>query len=120
MGGPASRRRLDQDFLGADKILEKDGKLKAVSKKRVGITGMKAPARGHTEIYSADGNKLIGEITSGGFGPTFGKPLAMGFVEKNYSKTDTDIMVNVRGKMLPAKITNMPFVPTNYFKGQKV
>jgi aminomethyltransferase len=39
---------------------------------------MKAPARGHTAIYSADGSTQIGEVTSGGFGPSFGKPLAMG------------------------------------------
>ena len=78
IGGPKSRRRLEQGFLGAEKILEKDGKLKPVSKKRVGLSGMKAPARGHTEIFTADGLKKIGEVTSGGFGPSFNKPLAMG------------------------------------------
>ena len=39
IGGPKTRRRLEQGFLGADKFLEKDGKLKAVTKKRVGIAG---------------------------------------------------------------------------------
>eukprot|EP01038_Epipyxis_sp_PR26KG_P012916 gene12916-17309_t len=78
MGGPKSRRRLEQDFLGAKKILTSDGKPIAVSRKRVGIAGMKAPARGHTEIFSMKDNTFkIGEITSGGFGPTFQKPLAM-------------------------------------------
>ena len=81
-GGPKSRRRTQQGFLGAEHFLEKDGKLKPVSKKRVGLSGMKAPARGHTEIFSADGSKKIGEITSGGFGPTFQKPLAMGYVSR--------------------------------------
>jgi aminomethyltransferase len=52
--------------------------LKPVEKKRVGIAGMKAPAREHTEIFTPDGSKKIGEITSGGFGPTYKKPLAMG------------------------------------------
>ena len=41
---------------------------------------MKAPARGHTEVFSADGSVKIGEITSGGFGPTLNKPVAMGYV----------------------------------------
>lgn len=41
--------------------------------------GMRAPARGHTEIFSADGSTKIGEITSGGFGPTCNKPVAMGY-----------------------------------------
>ena len=63
----------EQGFLGAEKILEADGKLKKVSRKRVGFSGMKAPARQHTEIFDAEGTRKIGEITSGGFGPTFGR-----------------------------------------------
>lgn len=78
IGGPKSRRRLEQGFLGAEKFLEKDGKPKPVTKKRVGFSEMKAPARAHTEIFSVDGKTKIGEVTSGGFGPSFGKALAMG------------------------------------------
>ncbi len=116
IGGPKSRRRLEQGFLGADKFLERDGKLKPVSRKRVGITGMKAPAREHTEIFTADGQTKIGEITSGGFGPTVKKPIAMGYVATDYSKDGTEIAVSVRGKLLPAQISKMPFNNTNYFK----
>ena len=78
IGGPKSRRRVEQGFLGADKFLEKSGKLKPINKKRVGIAGMKAPARSHTEIFSADGKTKIGEVTSGGFGPSYQKALSMG------------------------------------------
>ena len=53
IGGPKSRRRLEQGFLGAEKILENNGKLRPISRKRVGIMGMKMPARGHTEIFAA-------------------------------------------------------------------
>lgn len=116
MGGPKSRRRTAQGFLGADKFLEPSGALKAVSKKRVGLAGMKAPARGHTEIYSADGSKKMGEITSGGFGPTYGKALAMGYVETASTVVGTKVMVNVRGKMMPCEVTKTPFVETTYFK----
>lgn len=116
IGGPKSRRRLQQGFLGAEHFLEKDGKLKPVSKKRVGLSGMKAPARGHTEVFSADGSKKIGEITSGGFGPTFQKPLAMGYVSVDHSAEGADVQLSVRGKLLPAKVAKTPFVPTDYFK----
>ncbi len=77
-GGPKSRRRTEQGFLGAEHFLEKSGKAKPITRKRVGLSGMKAPARGHTEIFAADGTTKIGEVTSGGFGPTYQKPLAMG------------------------------------------
>lgn len=58
--GPKSRRRLEQGFVGASNFLEKDGKLKPVAKKRVGIAGMSAPAREHTEVFTLDGAKKIG------------------------------------------------------------
>lgn len=77
---------------------------------------MKAPARGHTEVYSADGSKKIGEITSGGFGPTYGKALAMGYVETASAVVGTKVMVNVRGKMMPCEVTKTPFVENTYYK----
>lgn len=116
IGGPKSRRRTAQGFLGASVFLEKDGKLKPQTKKRVGISGMKAPARGHTEVFTADGSRKIGEITSGGFGPTYGKALAMGYVETASATDGTKVAVSVRGKMMPCEITKTPFVPTSYFK----
>eukprot|EP00981_Chlorochromonas_danica_P010425 scaffold3227_cov188-Ochromonas_danica.AAC.11 len=116
IGGPKSRRRLERGFLGADKFLEADGKLKPVNRKRVGLAGMKAPARGHTEIFALDGQTKIGEVTSGGFGPSYQKALAMGYVDTKHAAEDTEVLLSVRGKMLPAKVTKMPFVPTRYYK----
>lgn len=110
IGGPATRRRKEQGFLGAHHFLEKDGKLKPVSRKRVGLGSLKQPARAGTEIFTADESAKIGTITSGGFGPTYGKALAMGYVSTAYAKDDTDVTVSVRNKMTPAKVTKMPFV----------
>jgi aminomethyltransferase len=45
-----------------------------------------------------------------------GKNIAMGYVEAEYRKAGTQVMVMVRGKERPAVITKMPFVPTKYFK----
>lgn len=116
IGGPKTRRRKEQGFLGADKILESSGKLLKFSTKRVGIMGMKAPARENTEIFTPDGKTQIGIITSGGFGPTVKKPVAMGYVDVDFSKDGTDIAVAIRGKLYPAQVTKMPFVPSNYYK----
>ncbi len=110
MGGPKGRRRIEQSFNGADKFLKPDGKLQPQTRKRVGLSGMKAPAREHSEIFDADGVKKIGEITSGTFSPTLKKPIAMGYVEKDHSKNDTTVTVDIRGKKQPAVITAMPFV----------
>eukprot|EP01041_Mallomonas_annulata_P006353 gene6353-12849_t len=107
---------IEQGFLGAASFLEADGKLKPVTRKRVGISGMKAPARAHTEIFSPDGLTKIGEITSGGFGPTFQKPLAMGYVHSDFAADGQELLVSVRGKMNSAQVSKMPLVPTDYFK----
>eukprot|EP00636_Phaeomonas_parva_P011534 CAMPEP_0118881804 /NCGR_PEP_ID=MMETSP1163-20130328/21180_1 /TAXON_ID=124430 /ORGANISM="Phaeomonas parva, Strain CCMP2877" /LENGTH=401 /DNA_ID=CAMNT_0006818673 /DNA_START=42 /DNA_END=1247 /DNA_ORIENTATION=+ len=116
IGGPKSRRRKEQGFTGAEKFLTPEGKIKATTRKRVGIAGHKSPARAGTEVFSADGETKIGELTSGTFGPSLDAPCAMGYVAKDHSKDGTDVMLNVRGKMQAATITKMPFVESRYYR----
>ena len=56
----------------------------------------------------------IGEITSGGFGPTVGAPVAMGYLPADISAPGTTVYGEVRGKRLPATVTALPFVPANF------
>lgn len=116
MGGPGSRRRKEGGFLGAEHILTPEGKFLKVSKKRVGIKGMKAPAREHTEIYDASGETVIGEVTSGTFSPCLKAPIAMGYVETKSAKAGTEITLKIRNKMQKAEITKMPFVESRYYR----
>lgn len=84
---------------------------------RVGIKpDGRAPARAHTEITDLDGT-VIGEITSGGFGPTVNGPVAMGFVPAAFATPGTAVRLVVRGKALDAKVAALPFAPHRYFKG---
>jgi aminomethyltransferase len=115
LGGPGSRRRLEGGFLGAQHILKPDGKFQKVSKKRVGLIGMKAPAREGTDIYDGEGKK-VGVVTSGTFSPNLKKPIAMGYVETGLSKVGTEVMLDVRGKMQKAEVTKMPFVESRYYR----
>ena len=108
------RRRAEGGFPGADKILRqlKDGAGRA----RVGIQPLgKAPARAHTEIRSADGEK-IGEITSGGFGPSVNAPVAMGYVDAAFAAIGTKVNLMVRGQALAAEVAKLPFAPHRYHK----
>jgi len=116
MGGPKARRRLEGGFLGAKDILQPDGKFVNVEKKRVGLIGMKAPAREHTEIFDVTGEKLIGEITSGTFSPCLKAPIAMGYVQTDSSKVGTEVMVKIRNKLQKAQVAKLPFVETRYFR----
>lgn len=109
------RRREEGGFPGAERILRE--REEGPKRLRVGILPEgRAPAREGAEIQSKDG-KTIGTVTSGGFGPTFGGPIAMGYVEADFSDTGTEINLIVRGKALPAKIADMPFVPQRYYRG---
>lgn len=106
------RRREEGGFPGADRILNEFAN--GVSRKLVAIkpTG-RAPARGGVEVQSSTGEK-IGSITSGGFGPTFDGPVALGYVAADYAVPGTEVNLVVRGKLMPATIEKTPFVKQNY------
>jgi aminomethyltransferase len=108
------RRRAEGGFPGAEVILRQLEQ--GAPRKRVGILPEgRAPAREHTEIQ-IDGTR-VGEITSGGFGPTLGGPVAMGYVDSGHAGLNTAVSLIVRGTPRPARIAPMPFVPHRYYRG---
>ena len=67
------------------------------------------------ELIKEKGDETpIGHITSGGFGPTFEGPVAMGYVTIEHSKIDTVIYGELRGKRLPVHVASLPFIPANF------
>ena len=111
------RRKEARDFPGADRITEH--LLKGAAKKRVGLRPEgRAPAREGTEIADKSG-RVVGGVTSGGFGPSLNAPLAMGYVETEFSANGTKLDLLVRGKALAAEIVAMPFVPNSYKRAKK-
>ncbi len=73
------------------------------------------PAREGAEVYS--GETRVGTVTSGGFSPTLGQPIAMAYVDIAQAAEGTALEIKVRGKRLPATVSPMPFVPHNYYRG---
>jgi aminomethyltransferase len=105
------RRKLEKGFPAADMIMDK--LVHGAAKKRVGIKPEgRAPAREGVEIMVA--GRVIGRITSGGFGPSANGPVAMGYVESAYAAEGTKIDLMVRGQALPAIVAPLPFVPHTY------
>ncbi|MCE8548348.1 glycine cleavage system aminomethyltransferase GcvT [Ruegeria pomeroyi] len=106
------RRREEGGFPGAERILKEIAE--GAPRKLVGIKPEgRAPARQHVEIQSLDG-ETIGEITSGGFGPTVGAPVAMGYVASAHAAPGDKVNLIIRGKAQPAEIVSLPFVAQNY------
>jgi aminomethyltransferase len=101
------------DFPGAARIArELDGGLARV---RAGLLVEGAPAREGAEIADSNG-VVVGKITSGGFSPTLGRPIAMGFVPPELSTPGTKLTVIVRGRSQAAEVTTLPFVTKNYVR----
>jgi aminomethyltransferase len=102
-------------FPGAEVIL---GQIKnGVSKKRVGLLPKdRVPVREGAELVDGEG-KVIGKVTSGGFGPTLGGPLAMGYVDMAHAAVGTTFSAMVRGKAIPVEVVKTPFVAQRYYRG---
>ena len=104
-------------FAGAERVLgQLDGQL-PLTRQRVGLVAQeRVPVREHTELQDATGRR-VGEVTSGLLGPTTDQPVAMAYVEPALAATGTRLMALVRGKPVPMVVTDLPFVPTRYYRG---
>ncbi len=109
------RRREEGGFPGAGRIL---GHLADGSpRKRVGLlVDGKLPVREGAKLF--DGNTEIGIVTSGGFAPSVGAPIAMGYVPRDHAAPGTAIAAEVRGKRVHCTVAAMPFVPHRYVRKQ--
>ena len=106
------RRRREGGFPGAA-VIQRQLR-EGAQRRRIGILPEgRQPAREHTEIQNPAGGR-VGEVTSGGFGPSLNGPLAMGYAETAMAAPGHALNLVVRGKPLPAKVVALPFVKTNY------
>ncbi len=109
------RRREEGGFPGAATILA--GLATGPNRRRVGIRPEgRAPAREGTAITDPAGSP-IGRVTSGGFGPSVGGPIAMGYVGAATANEGTVLDLVVRDVPRPARIVPLPFVATRYYRG---
>jgi aminomethyltransferase len=65
--------------------------------------------RQHYKITDATGNE-IGEVTSGTQSPSLGKAIGMGYVASEFSKSGSEIYIEIRGKLLKAVVVKLPFL----------
>ena len=99
-------------FPGAERILQELAT--GTERRRVGLRpDGRAPMREDTALFAGDATP-IGRITSGGFGPSVGAPIAMGYVATAFAAAGTRLDGEVRGKRLPVTVSEMPFQTTTY------
>ncbi len=102
-------------FIGADAL--RAAIAKGTVRKRVGLKPEgRQPVRNHTVLVDED-SRVVGEVTSGGFGPSAGHPVAMGYVEADLAAVGTQVFADVRGNRVPLSIHPLPFTQHRYRKG---
>jgi aminomethyltransferase len=109
----SKRRKAEGGFPGAARIL--GALLDGPARKRVGLKPEgRQPAREGAEVFSGD--RKVGVVTSGGFAPSVGAPVAMAYVEAPLAADGTALEIEVRGKRLAATVVPMPFHQKNYVR----
>jgi aminomethyltransferase len=74
------------------------------------------PVREGAELREASG-RAVGRVTSGGFGPTLGAPVAMAYVDHGCVAPGAALHAVARGREVPVEVVKMPFVPQRYYRG---
>ncbi|MGJ4860301.1 glycine cleavage system aminomethyltransferase GcvT [Labrys sp. La1] len=101
-------------FPGAEVILPEFER--GALRRRVGLAAEgRAPIRDGAELFADETAAApIGRVTSGGFGPTLGAPVAMGYVPTASAEPGTRLFAEVRGKRLPVVVATLPFITPRY------
>lgn len=101
-------------FPGAEVVLAAIAE--GAAQRRVGLLPEgRAPMREGVTLWDApEGGAQIGQVTSGGFGPSVEGPVAMGYVDTGLAGVDTPVWGEVRGKRLPARVAKLPFVAAGF------
>ena len=110
----SKRRREEANFPGAERILrERD---QGPIQRRVGvIVEGRQPVREGALVLDGEGNE-VGRVTSGGFGPSVQKPVAMAYVPVALAEIGTRLTMSQRGKIHHGEVVQMPFVPHRYVR----
>ena len=107
------RRRAEGGFPGADRILRELEQ--GTARTRVGLRpDGRAIARTGTPVLA--GEERIGAVTSGGFGPSVGGPIAIAYVPPAHAAAGTALTLDLRGRAEPARVVGLPFVPHRYHR----
>ncbi|MCY4363945.1 MAG: glycine cleavage system aminomethyltransferase GcvT [Gammaproteobacteria bacterium] len=101
-------------FPGADIILQQLQTGTALVRRGFTSQG-KIPVRDGAGILNHE-QRAVGWITSGGYGPSIGQPVAMGYIEQEYAAEGTELQVKIRNRLHGIRIVILPFVKHRYYQ----
>lgn len=115
----AKARRISGGFIGAESLIAQ-----CATPPERSLVGLKfsgrQPARAGAVIHQDEtlDSPVLGVITSGGVSPSLGIPIALAMLQRDQSAPGAEVFAHVRGTMLPAVVSALPFVPHRYYRGE--
>ena len=109
----SKRRRAEGGFAGADRVLPLLTAGTPATRVGLKLDGRMA-AREGAAVYSGDTE--VGMVTSGGFSPSLGHPIAMAYVDAALAAPGTRLELDNRGRRLAASVVPLPFLPHRYHR----
>jgi aminomethyltransferase len=109
----SKRRRAEGGFPGAERILELLAKGSPARRVGLALEGRMAAREGACVLF---GDSQVGQVTSGGFSPSLGHPIAMAYVDAALAEPGTALELDNRGRRLSARVVPLPFVPHRYHR----
>ncbi|HUM51263.1 MAG TPA: glycine cleavage system aminomethyltransferase GcvT [Chitinophagales bacterium] len=100
--------KFNKDFIAKDILLKQ--KADGLQRKLVGFVMVDRGIPRHGYLIKDEQGIEIGIITSGTQAPTLGYGVGLGYVDIAYTNTDSEIFIDIRGKLLKAKVVKLPFL----------
>jgi len=110
----SKKRREAGGYMGHGRVMEAFNNGPATKRVGLKVEG-RMPAREGAEVFAGD--TKVGTVTSGGFSPTLGYPIAMAYIDAAHAQDGATLEIAVRKKRLAATVSPMPFVPHRYYRG---
>jgi aminomethyltransferase len=96
------------DFIGRETLARQKNDGLEVKLTALQYTDKGPPPRSHYPVVSADG-EVIGELASGALSPSLMTGIGMAYLPATHSKPGTELQIDVRGRLFPAKVVKKPF-----------
>ena len=100
--------KFNKDFIAKDILLKQ--KADGLQRKLVGFVMVDRGIPRHGYLIKDEQGNEIGIVTSGTQSPTLGYGVGLGYVDAAYTNTDSEIYIDIRGKLLKAKVVKLPFL----------
>ncbi|MGW8256847.1 MAG: glycine cleavage system aminomethyltransferase GcvT [Thermoguttaceae bacterium] len=94
------------DFPGRDALLKIEQQPLDLTRVGLELNGRRVARQGYAIL--ADG-LMVGEVTSGTFSPTLDKPIAMGYIPPRFAAVGSELKIDIRARLEPARVTALPF-----------